>query len=115
MTVIKYIKKKNKIFKEATGITLVPKKYIKEVPVTKPLELTDGGACPYCVVFYMDSCEGCPLIALNGVNCDDVNGTYRQIKRSLRESGDLFTITKHPKTEAKIQKLINRFNKKLKD
>ena len=62
MTVIEYIKRKNKIIFDVTGVTLVPESQIVEVVTDNDLGLSYndrdlvlilGDVCPYCQTFYV--------------------------------------------------------------
>lgn len=112
MSIIDYIREKNKIFENETGIVLVPEEYIVEVSIKEPLSVVDDvGACPYCEVYYREDCEGCPLVPLNGVYCDGPDSTYGDILSILdaEETG----IVKHSKVTYNMQELVDKFNKEL--
>lgn len=93
MTIVEYIKRKNKILKEITGIILVPESQIKEIPAIK-LDIDrydDSGICPYCLVYLdhskeyeLEPCKGCPMKE-QGNDClnKELQSTYRQIINKL--------------------------------
>ncbi len=103
MSVKKFIKKKNKLVKKATGITLVPEDQIEEMPAVQLyISISDASLCPYCAVYAEQMmCEGCPMLKA-GNACGDPNSTYTQVKTAL--PGAIHNI------EGMI-KLVEKYNK----
>ena len=83
MSVKKFIKKKNKLIKKVTGVTLVPKKQIKKIDVV-PLSVYWGDSylCPYCVKYNDHICTGCPMEKA-GNACSKYDSTYNQVKSKI--------------------------------
>ena len=71
MTSKQYLKRKNKIVKRVTGLTLVPKDQIKKHPfaeldtgdyyLSKAGELLTSDICTYCVLYIDNDCVDCPM------------------------------------------------------
>lgn len=109
MKVSKFIRKKNKILKKYTGVTLVPKKQIDDC-FPRPLSMfTDATACPYCLIYSVediDDCNGCPMgKAGNICNIDD-NNTYENFTDEFGQINGT-----HQPWFKDLEKLIKKFNK----
>lgn len=111
MTTVEYLRRKNKILKELTGITLVPESQIVAVPKLKLKEDYDGGICPYCIAFDLSSyayawnkCKLCPM-SLQDNGCYNVLSTYNQVRQKLPE--DICDIPA-------IQELVKEYNSQFK-
>jgi len=67
MTSKQYLKRKNKLIRKVTGVTLIPKDQIVEHPFIKlnigktPIDSLKGIYCTYCQMYHKNSCEGCPM------------------------------------------------------
>lgn len=106
MTVTEYIKAKNKIIFDATGMILVPDDQIQEC-VQLPLDMAyDGNACPYCKAFQY--CTNCPMY-INKKSCPTYFEVVDHIGHSLVSS-----TTKNEKIAIPLRKLIEQYNKELK-
>jgi len=114
MTSKQYLKKKNKIVKNVTGVTLIPKDQIVKHPF---VELTEDLAilfklpavcCTYCQLYQEDSCKKCPM-AKAGNKCrtlenDDADNTWSK-------ANEIWTETSTVKNMKKLLKLVKRYNK----
>ena len=95
MTLIEYMKKKNEIVLEKTGIILIPKEQMVELEFNEELNPRDGdrGYCPYCVLFADKKCIGCPMHEANNNCIQEEDSTYNQVRESLqREDKELYQI-----------------------
>ena len=114
MTTLKFMKKKNKILKKITGITLIPKDQLVEVEA-KPLTLgRPESICPYCILFIKSyECEDCPM-AIKNNRCSDQRNTdsYEQMvyHYGLAKKLDDSLIADFWKLP-KLVKLVRKFNK----
>jgi Tfp pilus tip-associated adhesin PilY1 len=111
VTTLKYLKKKNKILKKVTGLTLVPKEQLKNVKLKEPLYvgevLDDVSICPYCVLYMKDSsCTECPMYKAGNSCVFSPNNTYAAVLKELHDLG-YECIGSVPK----IRKLVEKFNK----
>ena len=111
MTTLKYLKKKNKILKKVTGLTLVPKEQLKNVKLKKPLHIgevfDDVSICPYCVLYMKNgSCTKCPMDKAGNSCILSPDNTYTAVLNKLHDIG-YSCIGSVPK----IRKLVEKFNK----
>ena len=109
MKVITFLKKKNKLVKKVTGITLIPKEQIEKVTKHKLLGTSDADICPYCHV-YTNTCDGCPMhTANNQCGIRDFDSTYMKVMAALPNSIDeLIDIPG-------MKKLVKKYNKQFKN
>ncbi len=115
MKVVDYIRRKNAILFDITGIQLVPDSQIIDIPAEDVgiLSVTnDSSCCPYCKVFLPKSpfldCEGCPMYE-QGNDCYNVDSTYRRILGRLQER----TAVKNINDIHRIKKLVKKYNEEL--
>ena len=111
MTVVEFLREKNKIIKDVTGLTLIPESQIQEVPKHKLSEyimyskLLGDDICPYCLVF--EECKDCPM-NIAGNKCDyyNCNSTWGKTSiewRSLAKEEDIL----------KLNALVKQYNKEI--
>ena len=93
-----FMKKKNKIIKKITGITLIPKEMLVEV-APKPLWHTSTGSCPYCVDD--GGCNTCPMVKHDNA-CDEISSTWQKVFKAMD-----CKVAENPE----IIKLVKKFNK----
>jgi hypothetical protein len=111
MKVTEFIRRKNAILFDITGITLVPEDQIEEVeakPLTK--NWTNGGLCPYCRLYnQLDDIVDCSqcIMSKRGNECNGINSTYKQIIKALSDNYMLISFERIPKVKA----LISEYNK----
>ena len=107
-----FIKKKNKIVKKVTGITLVPEDQIIDEPKVMLGYFTsfylDSSVCPYCVSRRKDNinidCTTCPM-SLAGNKCEaNENSTWN-------EANTIWGREAKKKDIKKLSKLIKKYNK----
>ena len=114
MSITQYLKRKNDLIYEQTGIILTPDDQIVEVEKRILGISSDMDACPYCVAFYVsgaleeDKCTGCPMQeAGNGCLTTD-DSTYEKITSKLSLEGNSASLTKGIEG---LHELIIEFNK----
>ena len=84
MTVREYIEKKNELTLKYAGVKIVPEEQIVDM---EPVELGSiPSACPYCLKYYGNDCEGCPMDEA-GNNCIDSDSTWMKFVRIMRNEG----------------------------
>jgi len=87
MTVVEFIKEKNRIIYEETGLVLVPEDQIKECrQLTLDITVSDT-SCPYCLA-YSNNCDKCPMGKAGNV-CDNYGSTWSRVTSAV-EAGDMF-------------------------
>ena len=103
MSVKEYIKKKNEILKEHTGITLVPEDQITNPELLTKLNMgLDRFFCPYCVLY---SCYECPM-SKAGNECMDNDSSYQRIRKDTNNR--LRSI--HTPFHSELKELVEEFN-----
>jgi hypothetical protein len=103
MTVEEYIRKKNEILYDITGITLVPEDQIIDIDPMKLSIESDSKACPYCIeyLFKYESCKSCPMFLAGNECVVNDNNTYEETRNGLE--GSIIKIKK-------IRDLIKEYN-----
>ena len=105
MSTLTYMKKKNKILKKLTGITLIPKDQLVSLEATYLSIESDSAICPHCIAYGKYNCKDCPM-AIAGNKCSiDEDNTYDQIIDAL--PSNYYNIYQVPA----IKKLVKKFNK----
>lgn len=119
---IEYLRAKNEIIYEATGIVLVPEEQIKEVDCRVPLStIYDVYTCPYCIKNIHEEelrCEEC-IMEKSGNGCLQADSTYNQVRRKLAEiagdgGGEIAIMDIRSVVAKDIAELIYRYNRELK-
>lgn len=113
MTTEEYIRAKNKIIYDATGLTLVPEEQIVDIDTKLVGKLSMGDdmkACPYCKVYLhkytLENCKKCPMSIANNT-CIAIESTYRKITKS---NPSIIEIDKD-----RLSDLIDKYNEELEE
>jgi len=111
MTNIEYMTEKNEIVFTYTGIVLIPKDQMVDLPITVDMvdsmrkylanvnikweSILNGNNCTYCKEYYnryTNSCDGCPMHEA-GNTCDKDNSTFYKVNsviaNKLCDTGEL--------------------------
>ena len=112
MKVTKFIKRKNKIIYNLTGIILVPEDQIVEVPKHK-LNIAGGeGSCPYCLVYIDDiDCEDCPMAKANNECTRTENNTWDQLIEWVEDNTEFSSPSDWYQSIPEMVKLYKKYNK----
>jgi hypothetical protein len=123
--IVKYLKSKNKILHNATGLILTPDNAIKEEYTRRELEVIlrdismkyDGAMCPYCHLYYdncnddYDNCsDDCPLVIADDP-CFATDSSYYFMIKKL---DDLFIYEKSHSFHDELKKAIETLKLELK-
>ncbi len=98
MTVREYIIRKNEIVKKATGHRLVRRDQIIDLEPMPLCVTSDTYACPYCVTFFHNDCEGCPITD----RCSPKGSGYEDVIRAI-DYGSICNISG-------VRELITEYN-----
>ena len=117
MKVTEFIRRKNEILFDLTGVTLVPEDQIEEVEA-KPLHgnWSNGGLCPYCRVYEqladgLVDCSQC-IMSKRGNECNGFNSTYRQMTTALHDNGISAAYKRIPEIMALAREYNEQFVKR---
>ena len=107
MTIVEYIKRKNQIIFDETGLVLVPEDQIVEVELFNQLSIdSDATACPYCQIYMKVCCYGCPM-AIAGNRCGDRFNDSSMYPKVIKKIGDCSLVSSFA---PQLLNLINEFN-----
>lgn len=109
MSVSKFLKRKNEILKEYTGLTLIPENQIKDIEPMKLSASLNTSCCPYCQVYLIEyddiACENCPM-GKAGNECSSMNSTWFKVSDKLVDKHHL-AVSRVPEIIA----LVDEYNK----
>lgn len=107
MSTKKFLKKKNKIVKAVTGVTLIPKKQIKQtlrVKLSGTGKYLNSDICPYCELYVLNNCDNCPMKDADNQCSANANTTWS-------EASTLWSKLSTKADHKKLTKLIKKYNK----
>ena len=117
MKITEFIRRKNAILFDITGITLVPEDQIEEVE-TKPLSNSwpNGELCPYCKMYaqpgdYNIDCSQC-IMSKRCNECNNPASTYQQVVYALKSAGMVIRFNAIPEIMALTSEYNEQFIKR---
>lgn len=114
MSTKKFLRKKNKLVKRVTGVTLIPKDQIVETPRVQlddnDYDSLNADICPYCHIYrthinaFQHTCDECPM-AKAGNKCES------KLPSSWKEANNLWIDKATKSDQQELQELVVQYNK----
>jgi len=105
MTTLEFLKEKNKLVKDVTGLILTPKDQLVDIPKVQlhtfkdSTETLSREICPYCTAFY---CCDCPISKANN-ECGYKDSTWKV-------ANEAWKIKATKADHNKLMQLVDKYN-----